>query len=201
MTIEGSRPSWLDGLKAGHSAAAERLWQAYHAKLIRVARARLRGAPRRAADEEDIVISAFDSFYRAVKEKRFQRLDDHRDLWQLLVMITARKAINQRKHLARKKRGAGRVRGESTLANGSRIDRGLDQIVGKDPTPQFAAQVVEEFRRLLDCFDDDTVRLVAYWKFEGRTNTEIADHLDCSLRSVERKLRLIRARLADEAGP
>ena len=39
-------------------------------------------------------------------------------------------------------------------------------------------------------------RVIALWKMEGRTNPEMARHLDCSLSAVERKLRAIRDKLA-----
>ena len=44
------------------------------------------------ADEEDVALSAFKSFVRAVQEDRFLKLDDRDDLWQILVMLTLRKA-------------------------------------------------------------------------------------------------------------
>ena len=39
---------------------------------------------------------------------------------------------------------------------------------------------------------DDTLRKVAVWKMEGYTNEEIAGHLGCVPRTVERRLREIR---------
>ena len=45
---------------------------------------------------------------------------------------------------------------------------------------------------VLDKLDDWTLVRIAVDKLHGYTNEEIADRLDMSLRSVERKLRLIR---------
>jgi DNA-directed RNA polymerase specialized sigma24 family protein len=53
--------------------------------------------------------------------------------------------------------------------------------------------VAEECERLLCSLEDAGLRSVAVWKMEGYTNAEIAAKLDCGLRSVERKLRLIRS--------
>src|SRR5262245_32657004 len=64
MSSEVSVTPWLRRLKAGDRGAAEPLWQVYCHRLIALARARLRDAPRRAADEEDVALSAFDSFCR-----------------------------------------------------------------------------------------------------------------------------------------
>ncbi len=44
----------IDRLRAGDHAAAERLWRRYFPRLVRLARARLRGLSCR-ADEEDAV--------------------------------------------------------------------------------------------------------------------------------------------------
>ncbi len=67
--------------------------------------------PRRVADEEDVVLSAFHDFLRGVEEGRFTRLDDREDLWQVLVMLTERKAIGLRRKTQAEKRGGGQVRG------------------------------------------------------------------------------------------
>jgi DNA-directed RNA polymerase specialized sigma24 family protein len=50
---------WLDRLKLGDERAAQRLWEAYYTRLVRLARRRLANAPRRAADEEDVALAAF----------------------------------------------------------------------------------------------------------------------------------------------
>ena len=58
-----------------------------------------------------------------------------------------------------------------------------------------------ECRRLLEVLGDAGLRAVALWKMEGYTNAEIADKLGCTRRTVERKLRVIRAIWAEEGGP
>jgi hypothetical protein len=130
---------------------------------------------------------------------RFPRLSSRDDLWQLLVMLTARKAANQRKFLRANKRGGGKVRGESVFglpASDGEL-RGVDQVSAQSPPPELAIEMAEEVGQLLDRLDDDVIRLVAFFKFEGRTNNEIAAALDCSITSVERKLRIVRRQLAE----
>ena len=73
--------------------------------------------------------------------------------------------------------------------------------MGNEPTPEFAAQVAEECQRLLDRLGDAGLREVALMKMEGHTNEEIAAQLNCGLRSVERKLRLIRGVWEQEGTP
>ena len=62
---------WIDLVKAGDSAAANRIWQRYFDRLVRAVRARLYGQNRAVSDEEDIVLSVFDSFYNAAENGRF----------------------------------------------------------------------------------------------------------------------------------
>src|SRR5438874_1974030 len=62
MSPGTSVTDWLGRLRAGDRDAAQRLWERYFDQLVRLARGRLRGARRRAADEEDVALSALDSF-------------------------------------------------------------------------------------------------------------------------------------------
>ena len=64
--------------------------------------------------------------------------------------------------------------------------------MGEEPTPEFAAQVAEEYERLLELLAEESLRPVAVWKMEGLTADEIADRLACSRRTVARKLEAIR---------
>src|SRR6266849_6085654 len=98
MNEAGSVTLYLRQLQSGDRAALRQLWQGYFARLVGLARQRLRGAPRQAADEEDVALSAFDSFQRGVEQGRFPRLDDSDDLWQVLVVLTVRKAANLAKY-------------------------------------------------------------------------------------------------------
>jgi DNA-directed RNA polymerase specialized sigma24 family protein len=186
---------WIDQLKAGQREAAQPLWERYFHQLVRLAQKKLRAGPRAVADEEDVVISAFKSFYLAAEQGRFPQLNDRDDLWRLLVVMTERKALNLLRDHKRLKRGAGAVRGESVFAisaSGSAEAGGLGQVPGREPTPAFAALVAEECQSLLDALDDDMLRQVALAKMEGYSNEEIGQRLDLALRTVERKLALIR---------
>jgi DNA-directed RNA polymerase specialized sigma24 family protein len=192
MSSRASVTHWISLIKAGEHAAAQPLWERYFPRLVGLARARLRGGPRRAADEEDVALSAFDSFCRHAEQGRFPRLQDRNDLWQILVLLAARKAVSLARYEARQKRGGGLVQGEEALGATEDDSGGLAQVVGDEPTPEFAAQVAEECARLLDRLGDAELRNVALWKMEGYTNDEIAERLGCVERTVERKLSVIR---------
>src|SRR5436305_7405580 len=105
MPSDRSVTFWIGQLKAGDSLAAQKLWEGYYGRLVGLARARLRGAGVRAADEEDVALSAFASFCRGAEHGRFPQLADRDDLWRLLVVLTARKAWHRRRDEQRPKRG------------------------------------------------------------------------------------------------
>jgi DNA-directed RNA polymerase specialized sigma24 family protein len=198
---KGSVTRWLGDLKAGGQEAAQPLWDRYFQRLVILARARLRAlhAARAVADEEDAALSAFDSFCAGAAHGRFPRLGDRDDLWRILVMITGRKALDQLERQRRQKRGGGRVRNEADLGGrGGSPAIALEQVVGGEPTPEFAALVAEEYRNRLAALPDETLRYVANWKLEGFTSDEIAARLGCARRTVANKLKVIRLRWESE---
>jgi DNA-directed RNA polymerase specialized sigma24 family protein len=189
----GSVTRWISALKRGDQSVAQGLWEVYFRRLVGLARARLRDAPRRIADEEDVALSAFVSLCKGVRAGRFPRLDDRNDLWQIMVLITARKAIDLRNYEGRPTRGSGRVRSLTALT-----EERLGTIGGGEPSPELAAELADEYHRLMERLDDPTLQSVATWKLEGYTDSEIAARLGCVTRTVERKLARIRGMWADE---
>jgi DNA-directed RNA polymerase specialized sigma24 family protein len=190
----GSVTHWIGDLKAGGDGAAQRLWERYFDRLVHLARNKLRGRSRAVEDEEDAALSAFDSFCKGAAEGRFPRLTDRDDLWRLLVVLTVRKAIDQVERQGAAKRGGGRLVGESGVAG---IEEGsggnaLDQIIGPEPTPELAVMVVEQYQRLRAELEDDMLRQVLDLRLEGYDREEIAVRLGCAVRTVTRKLDVIR---------
>jgi RNA polymerase sigma factor (sigma-70 family) len=181
----GSVSDWLKQLQAGDKGqAVEKLWKRYFQQLVGLANAKLGNLPRAAADEEDVALSAFQSFCQGAACGRFPELNDRTNLWRLLVTITARKAYQLNLSNSRQKRGGKVVLDDDVI---------LEQILDKEPTPEFAVQAAEEYRRLLKQLDNEELRQVAQWKMEGYTNDEIAAKLDCAPRTAERRLLEIRA--------
>ncbi len=189
MGDDGSITVWITELKGGDRTAAKILWDAYFRRLVALARVRLHATSRRVADEEDVALSAFDSFIRGAEAGRFPDLEDRNDLWQILFVLTVRKAIDHARREKRQIRGSNRIRSLEDLA-----DLEVEQAIDLDATPDLAAQMTDECRRLLDRLGDDTLRAVATWKMEGYTNAEIACKLGCVEQTVERKLQRIRRR-------
>jgi RNA polymerase sigma factor (sigma-70 family) len=202
MSSAGSVTTWISQLQAGDRQAAQQLWERYFQHLVKLARRKLKGAPTEAADEEDVVLSTLDSFCRGAKGGRYPQLHDRDDLWQLLVVITERKAIDLVRHERRLKRGGGKVLLQGEMAGTDSSDQqAMARIESLEPSPEFAAQVAEECRRLLDCLEDPELEAVALWKMEGFTNDEIAAQLGCVRRTVDRRLALIRRIWQKEVAP
>jgi DNA-directed RNA polymerase specialized sigma24 family protein len=198
MSSSRSVTAWIGQVKAGDRRAAQRLWERYCARLVRLARAKLPRGRRRLDDEEDIALSAMDSFLRAAERGRFPDLHSRDNLWALLVTITVRKAWK----VARREQGIREV-GESALGmrdNDSQGQAGWEQVLGREPSPESACQMAECCRNLLDPLSPE-LRSIALGKLEGFTNAEIAKSLGCVVGTVERKLRLIRAIWDKEAPP
>jgi DNA-directed RNA polymerase specialized sigma24 family protein len=195
MQPTGSVTRWLGPLQAGDPAAAQQLWERYFHRLVGLARARLRGIPRAAADEEDVALSAFDSFCRAAEEGRFPQLDDRDSLWRLLVVLTARKAARLVRDEGRIKRG-----GAAKIEAGAEAEVSLEQVLSREPDPEFAAAVTDECQRLLRLLGDKELEATALWRMEGYSAEEIGTKLGCAARSVKRKLQLIRSIWEKETG-
>src|SRR5688572_30291976 len=183
---------WLLGVRAGDPDAAQALWQRYFERLLRLAQERLPGHAKRAFDEEDVAQSALRCFFHALAHDRYPQLTDRHGLWNLLVVITARKAKAYLRRQNRDKRGGGLVQGETAILDPAHDALGIDQVLGAEPTPEFAAEVAEQCQRLLDQLGDEALRTIAVLKMEGHTVDEIAAHLGSTKRTIERRLHIIR---------
>jgi DNA-directed RNA polymerase specialized sigma24 family protein len=192
MPSSHSITPWLSLLRDGNPEAAQRIWDRYFRRLVRLARKKLLGRRLGVADEEDVAISAIDSFCRNAREGRFPQLTDRDGLWKLLVVITARKAAHLLRDQGRQKRDGRRVQSAGPL-DSDEDQAAIEQLIGNEPSVDFAARVAEEYERLLALLDDDQ-RTIAIAKLEGRSNEQIAAHLNRALRTVERKMKLIRAK-------
>lgn len=185
MPTSESITVWLDRLKRGdRSEAVTRLWESYCGRLLGLARRHLAGRRRAGADEEDVALAAFDSFVRAAHAGRFPKLDDRDDLWQVLFLLTSRKAADEIAAANRQKRGGGRVVGT--------LQPAAAEFPSAEPDPAEAAALAEGLERLLARLDDPGLRLIALWKLDGHTNEEVAAKLGRSVPTVERKLARIR---------
>ena len=195
MMSDGSVTRWICEFKRGDDQAAQKLWERYYERLLYQCRRKLGNQPRRVADEEDVALTAFNNLLLAIEQNRYPRLCDRDNLWRLLVVIADREASHQKEYDNRKKRGEGRVQTEAVVDDDGTScgEANFDHIIGKEPTPEFAAIMAEQVERLLARLGNDKLRQIAQMKMEGYKNEEIARHVGYSLRDLERKLQSIRS--------
>ncbi|WP_168567085.1 ECF-type sigma factor [Crateriforma spongiae] len=186
---------WIDQVKAGDSLAANQIWHRYFDRLVRVVRRQLLGQNRAVSDEEDVVLSVFDSFYEAAEQGRFPNLADRDDLWYLLLRMSARKVVDKRRHDSRRRRG-----GRATVGS---IDAAADddqtiEIIGDEPSPEMVLMMRETVERFFSHLGVGQLRDLAGAKLEGYSNAEMAERFGCSERTIERRLHLIRQKCQQE---
>lgn len=185
--------SLLQAVREDESLASLALWQRYVERLVRLAHKRLTGADRKIVDGDDIASEVFTEFLKGVQDCRFQRLNDRQDFWQILAMLTERRVIAHWRREQAQKRGGGEVLGESALHGAHDNDAHvMHNIVGGEPTPEFAAEFTETLQRLMLSLQDDVLRRLANDQLAGYTQDEMAQRQGIAIPTVQRKLRLIR---------
>lgn len=179
----------IERLKVDDPNAASELWRKFFERLLPRARARLRGHADHAIDAEDLLVSVFDRFFRAVRENRFARLNDRDDLWQILLLLTDRRIVDHYRRGGIQRRGAGMTVSEcdvrSSPAEGWEV---MDDEFG----PEYVAAFNDQLSAAIGRLNDEKTRAIALLKLEGYENRDIARQLELSLSSVERKLRVVR---------
>lgn len=186
---------WIDRLKAGDTVAAQRLWEVYFERMVDLARRKLSNLPRAAADEEDVALSAFKSFCLGAQAGRFTQLLDSDNLWPLLMAITVNKSVDLIRTANRQKRGGtGQAATDGDSGRAIPVAEALSDLISREPTPEFAAEMSDQLERLLDRLDDTgdlDLRRICLLKLEGYKTPEIAERIGCVARTIERKTQLI----------
>jgi RNA polymerase sigma factor (sigma-70 family) len=174
--------------KAGSESAARELFDRYCERLMRLARRRIGQRMSSRVDPEDILQSAFRTFFVRVRNDEFS-FHQEDDLFKLLVRLTVRKTLRQIAFHRAEKRNPARETAQPT----SDADI-LLQISSPDPTPEVEVALVDEFTQFLGRLaplDRDVLGL----KLQGYSTVEIAERLG----SYDRKIRRILDRIQDEA--
>ena len=185
---------WINQLKAGDAVAAQKLWEQYFQRMVQLARRKLGQQPRASADEEDVALSAFKSFCLGAREGRFTQLLDSDNLWPLLMAITVYKSVDLIRGENRQKRGGAGRATSADLAGSRSSPVSLSDIISREPTVEFTAEMTEQLDRLLvklDATGDSDLQRIALMKLEGYNAAEISESIGCATRTIERKTKLI----------
>lgn len=191
----GSVTQCLNNLRRGESDAQQLLWDRFLDRLLGLARNRLRGLQDPMTEPDDLASIVFYDFLLGIKKNSFNKVDDRHDLWQVLVMLTNRRAIDRRRKARAKKRDF--VSNHVIRSNSKQPLDTIDTIISRDPRPEEAVILADEIRLRLDSLCDERLVAIAKGKLAGKSHEEIAANLDCSTRSVERKLVIIRRKWGD----
>ena len=175
--------------KDGDEAAAAALFDRYVNRLVGLARTKLSDRMQRRVEPEDVVQSAYRSFFRKAGEDRYT-LEQSGDLWKLLATITISKVRGQVEFHTAKKRG---VYAEESIASNPQASnyRVLPEAVTEDPTPEDAAAVVEEVQTVMQGLDD-LQRQIMELALQNYEVEEISQQVQRSGRTVRRTIQQIR---------
>jgi RNA polymerase sigma-70 factor (ECF subfamily) len=169
----------LARLQSGDPSAADELYRRYAQRLCAIADRQLGRRLRAREDPEDVVQSAFRTFFRRAADGQFQ-VDHASGLWNLLVTITLNKV-----RLRAQRHGAGKrnVRAEVGLD----LDQLDPRLVAREPTVEEAAAFIDELDFILCGLQDPDPEIVRLC-FQGYSPSEIAARVNCSRWTVRRVL-------------
>lgn len=182
----GSVSCWIPQLRAGDEIAAQTIWDRYKQQMHAVAGRELGKGPRTVADEEDVIIDAFAAFLRRFSCGAYESMSNRDDLWRLLATITKTFAWKQSRFLGRTCR--------RTVSCASRTtDLVLKQLASGNSPPDMLVSMADTLDQLLNKLDNAGLRQTAIDRLHGLTNEEIATKQGRSLRTIERRLQIIRS--------
>ena len=188
--ITGSITAILNTLTDSDSWNMAQLWEFCFPKLLQSVRHIVSRSPlpRGLIDEENVALSAFDSFLQRAIQNEFQQLLDRNDLWKLIGTIVQRKALNQvRFHSAEKR------------SEFMRVSVALDQFEDVRPSTVNANLLDVEARDLLESISDGELQQIVLMRMMGYSTPEIAESYACSVRRIQRKLQIVRMMFSDDA--
>jgi RNA polymerase sigma-70 factor (ECF subfamily) len=189
MTAGESFDDVMIRLRAGDQDAAREVFQRFADRLIRLAKRRFDAVMRRKVDPEDVVQSAYKSFFHRYAAGKLE-VHDWGKLWSLLVTITVRKCLDRVEYHRAERRDARR---EAALRPGAEETLPWLEAIARDPTPDQAAILMETVEQLMrECSDRE--RPILELSLQGFTAGEISLQLGRAERSVRRLREQVRLR-------
>ena len=173
----------LQRYKAGDAAALAKLFELLWAKLVGMARSRLKKSPLRGSDEEDVALSAVTTFRDQIAAGQLADVENSRQLAAWLAVVITHKVVDRFRREQAAKAGGGNIVSLSPVES-----------LAIDPSSAaLRDQVAEElFEHYVDRLPDG-LRRVAKLHLAGHNQDEIAAELGCVRWTVMRKLKDIRA--------
>jgi RNA polymerase sigma factor (sigma-70 family) len=177
--------------RSGDQQAADALFHRYAERLVALARKQLSGKMALRADPEDVVQSAYRSFFVNARAGQY-RIEHAGDLWRLLAGITLHKAFHQiERHSAGK-------RSVHLEVAGSAIDVSVDALA-REPSPEEAAALADELRQVMGRLEP-LYRRVLELRLQGYSVEEISTQVQRGISTVKRALRQARHHIEQQRG-
>ena len=167
----------LSQYQNGHSEAATAIFDRYIERLIALARSRIGSKLQRRLDAEDIVQSAYCSFFVHAKNNQYQ-LTRSGDLWRLLASITLNKLYSQ----IEKQTAAKRSIHQEQVA-----DAFYTNAKTPDPSPVEVVAMIEQLHLVINALSPNE-QFVLTARLQGQSVEEISILTKKSPRTVRRLL-------------
>jgi RNA polymerase sigma-70 factor, ECF subfamily len=142
MTTTDSFAALLERFHSDEDAAARDVFQRYAHQLIALTRRQVEPRLAHRIDPEDVVQSAFKSFFLRHREGKL-RVGDWDNLWHLLILITRRKCADRVEYLRAERRNVDR---EISAPDGA--DDPWKLAADREPLPQEVAILAEAVEHL-----------------------------------------------------
>ncbi|MCA9027006.1 MAG: protein kinase [Planctomycetaceae bacterium] len=181
----------IERLRKSDERAASLLFDRYVVRLTALARARLSSRLASRIDPEDVVMSAYRSFFVGARNGRFA-LDECEDFWPLLVTITLRKLYRQAAHHHAEMRD---VRIEESSDETDPFTKALS----RDPSPQEVVTVSDLLEDFLSTLDRNQRRVIEL-RLQGEEVDTIAEIIGKSERTVRRYLQQLQKEFCQRYG-
>lgn len=178
----------LEGIRAGDENAARQFVDRFGGALLRVIRRRLDPRLRRQFDSMDFLQDVMATFLcKPPDPDAFANVDA---LYVFLTNVARNKVITAQRQRGRKKRD---IRREHSLDGSAQYQ--AQGVRGAEPTPSQVAVAHEQWTGMVEN-QTPSVQAVAGMLREGMTYREIAEKLNIHLKTVQRVVERIRARIS-----
>jgi RNA polymerase sigma-70 factor (ECF subfamily) len=168
--------------------ATRAVFERFTGRLIGLARAQLGARLRHRVDPEDVVQSAYKSFFIRYGDQALPA-EGWDGLWGLLTVITLRKCADRARYHQAERRDVARE--ASAATDGAEAWR---EAAGREPTPEQAAALAETVEQLLGRLGADE-RPIVEMSLQGYSTEEISVELGRAARSVRRLRERVRKQL------
>jgi RNA polymerase sigma-70 factor (ECF subfamily) len=183
--VEGFDQNLVRELKAGSKAAFCKIYESYNSLIYHLAIQYMHDQE----DARDIVQETFIKLWETRKT-----LSDHKNLGNYLYTIAKNLCINVLSKRKNSYKYLDSLKQKETEFN-------LKALHNIDPSKLFQDEIQVLVRQALDESTPEARKIFTYSRFSGKTNKEIAEELDISIKTVEyhmaKILRILRVKLKD----